>query len=145
MKEIKTIAKGTNFTATSIGALAEIADFAYLHPQMKRTIEGKVFCGESLHSSGAEISFQSAPLGYTIPFNHAHTEQEEIYLILSGEGFFIVDGERFAVSEGSLVRVGCKGSRQWGNTGREELRFLCIQATEKSLNAHQTSDGYRVM
>ncbi len=145
MKQAKSVTKGSNFTAITIGKLNEIDQFIHYHTQMKRDIQGKIFCGEGLESSGAEVSFQSAAPEYVIPFDHAHHTHEEIFIILSGRGFFVIDGEEFSVSEGSIIRIGCKASRRWGNNGEENLTFLCIQAAEGSLTGYETVDGYRVM
>ena len=52
---------------------------------------------ELLHLTGAEISCNTLPSGMSIPFVHAHTENEEIYLVLNGSGWLYVDGEEVAI------------------------------------------------
>lgn len=42
---------------------------------------------ESLNLTGCEISANRLPAGAQVPFYHAHKQNEEVYLIISGEGF----------------------------------------------------------
>ena len=44
--------------------------------------------------TGAEISVNNLPAGAGVPFVHYHKKNEEIYIILSGKGFAILDGEK---------------------------------------------------
>ena len=41
---------------------------------------------DKLGLTGAEISVNSMPAGASVPFVHAHKQNEEIYGILSGKG-----------------------------------------------------------
>jgi mannose-6-phosphate isomerase-like protein (cupin superfamily) len=52
-----------------------------------------------------------------------------------------VDGQAFAVTEGSAVRVAPAGKRAWRNTGDAPLVFLVIQARAGSLPKGDISDG----
>ena len=45
-----------------------------------------------LNTTGAEISFQIMPPQADIPFYHKHRRNEEIYIILKGNGQFQIDG-----------------------------------------------------
>ncbi|MBN2198656.1 MAG: cupin domain-containing protein [Candidatus Aminicenantes bacterium] len=50
----------------------------------------------------------------------------EVYFILEGEGEMHIDAEREAIGPGRAVYIP-PGARQWvENTGRGELRFLCL-------------------
>ena len=68
-------------------------------------IEGKLFLGEELQMTGAQVSVQKLKAGEDAPFLHSHKTHEEVYVILSGQGEYQVDGEVFPVEEGSVVRV----------------------------------------
>ena len=46
-----------------------------------------------LHLTGAEVSYNVLPAGAGVPFVHRHTQNEEIYFILEGEGTLYIDGE----------------------------------------------------
>ncbi|MGP1435963.1 MAG: cupin domain-containing protein [Phocaeicola sp.] len=126
MKEIKTTKNGKNFTAVNLGKLNEIKDYE-LHMGPGMVIPGKVFVGQSLGTTGSEISFQSLAPNQDSGFLHTHKTHEELYLIVKGEGEYQVDGEIFPVSEGSIVRVAPKGKRALKNTGKDEMIMMCIQ------------------
>ena len=104
-------------------------------------IPGKVFVGQSLGTTGAELSFQSFAPGQDSGFLHAHKNHEELYIILKGEGVYQVDGEVFPISEGSIVRVSTEGKRALKNTGKDELLMLCIQYKGNSFDAQDMTDG----
>ena len=44
--------------------------------------------------TGAEISINNLPAGAGVPFVHTHKKNEEIYIILSGKGSAVLDGEK---------------------------------------------------
>ena len=48
---------------------------------------------DSLSLTGAEISVNNLPAGAGVPFVHSHKKNEEIYIILSGQGKAVIDGE----------------------------------------------------
>ena len=126
MKEIKTIAKGKNFTAACVGPVDEIINYELpMGPGV--TIQGKVFAGQAVEATGSELSFQTFMPGEGSGFLHTHKTHEELYFILRGEGQYQVDGQVFPVREGSVVRVAPAGKRALKNTGQEDLTMLCIQ------------------
>ena len=53
----------------------------------------------------------------------------------------IIDGYRFEVKEGSIVSVQPEADRSWWNTGDEDLFYIVIQASSKSLKANGIADG----
>ena len=126
MKEIKTTKSGKNFTAVNIGKLNEVKDYE-LHLGPDVVIPGKVFVGQALQTTGAELSFQSLVPGQDSGFLHTHKTHEELYFILKGEGEYQLDCTVFPVSEGSIVRVAPEGRRALKNTGNEPMLMLCIQ------------------
>ena len=60
---------------------------------------------DQLGLTGAEISINHLPQGAGIPFVHSHKTNEEIYIILSGKGKAVIDGETVELAEGDLVRI----------------------------------------
>jgi len=127
-------------TAAGFGAPAHWAEHGYTHPRLGE-VNGKVFLGESLGLSGMEVSLNALAPGGAISFLHAHHQNEELYLFLSGEGEFQVDGEVFPVAAGSAVRVAPEGLRAWRSTGTEPLTFLIVQAKAGSLEQATGRDG----
>lgn len=47
-----------------------------------------------LELSGAEISINTLDAETGVPFVHAHNQNEEIYIVLSGSGYAELDGSR---------------------------------------------------
>lgn len=58
------------------------------------------------------------------------TGHEEVYVVLSGEGTFMIDGEDVPVREGDYLRVDPASTRQVV-AGPEGLRFIVIGAKPK--------------
>ena len=97
---------------------------------------------ELLSLTGTEVSINNLPAGVSIPFVHAHTNNEELYIVLSGKGSFFVDGEEFLISEGDCLRVDPKGERCLKAADDSALRYLCIQSRAGSLQGYTMSDGF---
>lgn len=96
---------------------------------------------ELLSLTGTEVSINNLPAGVSIPFVHAHTNNEELYIVLSGKGSFFLDGEEFLISEGDCLRVDPKGERCLKAADDSALRYLCIQSRAGSLQGYTMSDG----
>ena len=96
---------------------------------------------ELLSLTGTEVSINNLPVGVSIPFVHAHKNNEELYIVLSGKGSFFVDGEEFLISEGDCLRVDPKGERCLKAADDSALRYLCIQSRAGSLQGYTMSDG----
>lgn len=96
---------------------------------------------ELLSLTGTEVSINNLPAGVSIPFVHAHTNNEELYIVLSGKGSFFVDDEEFLISEGDCLRVDPKGERCLKAADDSALRYLCIQSRAGSLQGYTMSDG----
>lgn len=126
MKTVQQIKSGKNFNAVNLGTMNEVINYEL--PMGKDfTLKGKVFLSQALGLTGAEMSFQTLVPGQDSGFLHTHKTHEEIYVIISGEGQYQVDGEIFPVSEGSIVRVSPDGKRALKNSGTSNLTMLCIQ------------------
>lgn len=125
MKQTQQIAEGTHFSALSTGSFSQLNDYVLpVAPGME--IQGKVFMGQTLQTTGAEISFQSFAPGKETGFLHTHQTHEELYIFVSGKGEFQVDGQVFPVGEGSVVRVAPEGKRSVRNNGTEPLIMICV-------------------
>lgn len=125
MRKIETIKSGRNFMAVSVGNIDQIIEHQL--PMGPNVIQGKVFVGQAVGATGSELSFQTLVPGQDSGFLHTHKTHEELYIIMRGHGTYQVDGEQFAVSEGTIVRVSPDGRRALKNTGTENLTMLCIQ------------------
>lgn len=140
MKQTQQIAEGTHFSALSTGSFSQLNDYVLpVAPGME--IQGKVFMGQTLQTTGAEISFQSFAPGKETGFLHTHQTHEELYIFVSGKGEFQVDGQVFPVGEGSVVRVAPEGKRSVRNNGTELLIMICVQYKAQTFTAQDAADG----
>lgn len=133
-KEASQIAKGENFMAVDMGTWAEISRY------VTGPFEGKVFLKDVLGATGSEISFGSLPANTPLPFFHTHKQNEEIYVVLRGEGQMQLDGQVFDLKEGSVVRVSPKAVRSL-KSGPGGLVFMCMQTKAGSLEQWTGDDG----
>jgi mannose-6-phosphate isomerase-like protein (cupin superfamily) len=129
--------QGKNFSAEHIGPFETLLQRDFMG------FPGKYFIGRELGLTGCEVSLNRLPAGKGMPFVHAHQKNEELYIVLRGNGTFFMDGEEFPIQEGSLIRVAPAGERAW-KAGSEDLYFICIQAEANSLSQATLEDGIRL-
>ena len=101
--------------------------------------EPRIELKERLGLTGCEVSQNTLLAGASVPFYHAHKQNEELYIFLAGEGAIELDGETLPVRAGDAVRVAPSVMRKVSATS--ELRFLCVQAKENSLAQWSGDDG----
>ena len=106
-------------------------------------IKGKHFIGQELGLTGCEASINKLSAGTSFPFIHAHKMNEELYIIISGNGVFYVDGEEFPIQEGSLIRVSPSGERTI-KAGENDLFYICVQVQNNSQTQSTKNDGFIV-
>jgi mannose-6-phosphate isomerase-like protein (cupin superfamily) len=73
------------------------------------------------------IDYAELPPGASIGRHRHAADEEELYLVLGGEGVMWRDGERFAVREGDLVRNAPGGEHGLENPGPEVLRLFVLE------------------
>ena len=139
-RQHENILSKANVTCAQFGAPGQWGEHGYVHPRLGE-VKGKVFLREPLALTGMEVSLNALPPGGASPFLHAHKQNEELYLFLSGQGEFQVDGEVFPVGPGSALRVAPEGMRAWRSTGSEPLTCVVIQAKAGSLEQATAQDG----
>jgi uncharacterized cupin superfamily protein len=57
---------------------------------------------------------------------HAHSKQEEVYLVLEGQLSLIIDGAEHPLGPDQIVRVGPAVRRQLANAGQERVVVLAL-------------------
>lgn len=72
---------------------------------------GRTELHDLLKLTGTEISINTLPAGANVPFVHQHTKNEEVYIIIEGQGLFYIDGEEKPVQKGDCLRIAPKGAR----------------------------------
>ncbi|MFT7512620.1 MAG: mannose-6-phosphate isomerase-like protein (cupin superfamily) [Candidatus Omnitrophota bacterium] len=133
---LKTTHKQQNF-----GALKDLSQYVFDPEGMPIRLESKLFLRDRMQLTGMEVSVNKDEPGTGMTFYHRHKQNEELYIFISGEGEMEVDGERFPVSEGSVVRVDPSASRAWWNTGSSELYYVCVQAVAGSMRTSTADDA----
>ena len=113
----------TNYKTTELGKIENLVNLE----------NGKAFLHDALELTSCEISVNTVPKGFKVPFNHRHKENEEIYIILKGKGIITVDETKINIQEGSVVKILPQASRTIENTGDGVFEFICIQAKQNSL------------
>jgi mannose-6-phosphate isomerase-like protein (cupin superfamily) len=117
---------GKNYKASAVGNVQTL---------------GRVTLHDEFSLTGSEISINELPAGVSVPFVHAHKQNEEVYIILKGKGRFYIDGDEFEVAEGSVIRVDPAGQRCITADSQSPIRYACIQAKAQSLVQFTQGDG----
>ena len=94
---------------------------------------------DKLGLTGCEISVNKMPKGQEVPFIHSHKENEEVYIILEGEGSFKIDNEIVDFKKGDILRLSSVAKRQMKATS--DIKYICIQCKENSLLHWTASDA----
>lgn len=103
--------------------------------------EARTELHNKLSLTGAEISINNLPAGAGVPFIHSHKNNEEIYVILSGKGKAVVDGETIELAAGDWIRIAPAGQRQFFAADDEAICFACIQVKQNSLEGYTKEDA----
>jgi len=134
---------GTNFCAVEVGEFSHLDTYKLEVPALNRTVNGKLFLKQFIGFTGMQISMNKVPAGRSVPFYHAHKENEEAYIFTGGKGQMQIDGQTFDVQEGSIVRVSPSGMRTIRNNSADDLYYICVQAKNNSLAQDTMDDGIR--
>ena len=73
------------------------------------------------------IDYAELPPGASIGRHRHRDDEEELYLILDGEGRMVRDGEAFDVRAGDLIRNRPGGEHGLRNTGGRPLRIFVFE------------------
>lgn len=96
---------------------------------------------DKLSLTGAEVSINNLPAGASVPFVHSHKNNEEIYVILTGKGRAVIDGETTDLTVGDWVRISPAAKRQFFAAEDTAISFACIQVKENSLEGYTMQDA----
>ena len=103
--------------------------------------EARTELHDQLGLTGAEVSINNLPQGVGVPFVHSHKKNEEIYVVLSGKGKSLIDGETIELTQGDWIRVSPSAKRQFSAADDSAISFACIQVKENSLEGYTADDG----
>ena len=103
--------------------------------------EARTELHDKLNLTGAEVSINTLPAGASVPFIHAHKQNEEIYAILEGEGKAVIDGETVELKAGDWVRISPSAKRQFFASANKAIKYICIQVKAGSLEGYTMTDA----
>lgn len=96
---------------------------------------------DALCLTGAEISVNALPAGASVPFVHSHKQNEEIYAILEGKGYAVIDGDKVSLTSGDFVHISPAAKRQFFASDDTAIKYLCIQVKANSLEGYTMTDA----
>ena len=87
-----------------------------------------------LQKSG--LSYLKLAPDYTLPFGHSHSEQEEIYVVVSGSARLKLDEELIELAQWDAVRIAPSVTRglEGGPDGAEVLAFGAPNTDNKDVD-----------
>lgn len=74
-----------------------------------------------------DVSQVSIHPGKMVP-EHVHDDAEQVYLVSSGSGIVILDGEEFEIQQGMAVIIPRGSRHSTQNTGEEPLIYTYVEA-----------------
>ena len=109
--------------------------------QVAKTLnQPRVELKEALTLTGCEVSINELAANASVPFVHAHKQNEELYIILEGGGELFIDGEVLKVGKGDAIRIDPDGKRCF-KAGKNGIKMICIQSKKGSLEHYTMDDG----
>jgi mannose-6-phosphate isomerase-like protein (cupin superfamily) len=87
----------------------------------------RIATSSDLASACNFLDFTRMPPGTSIGEHTHRFDEEEFYLILSGQGHMRRDGEEFAVHAGDLIRNRPGGTHSLVNTGLDDLCLFVFE------------------
>jgi mannose-6-phosphate isomerase-like protein (cupin superfamily) len=107
---------------TRVNLRADVEDMAPKHG-----IEGleSRFARRNLELENSGLSYFRLDPGFRTPFGHTHTEQEEVYVVVSGSARVAVGDEIVELGQWDAVRIpsGTMRGMEAGDDGAEVLAF----------------------
>jgi mannose-6-phosphate isomerase-like protein (cupin superfamily) len=107
---------------TRVNLRSDVEDMAPKHGM--EGIESR-FARRNLELGKSGVSFFKLEPGYRTPFGHTHSEQEEVYVVVSGSAQVGVDDEVVELSQWDALRIpaGAMHAMEGGPDGAEILAF----------------------
>jgi mannose-6-phosphate isomerase-like protein (cupin superfamily) len=121
---------------TCVNLKSDVKDMA---PEYKMEGIESHFARTNLELANSGLSYYRLDPDYRAPFGHTHSEQEEIYVILSGSGRVAVGDEIVDVGELDAVRIapGVLHGMEAGPDGAEILAFGAPNTENKDAEMEQ--------
>lgn len=113
----------SNYDVTQLGPINSWAE-------LDGAASGKQFVEKDIAAQFIGMSANSQEPGEQAPFWHDHSQVEELYVFLAGQGQLALNDEVIDVEAGTVVRVSPGTWRAWRTLpdSTEPLRWLCVRA-----------------
>jgi mannose-6-phosphate isomerase-like protein (cupin superfamily) len=97
------------------------------------------FARTNLELENSGLSYYRLDGGYRTPFGHTHSEQEEVYVVISGSARVAVDDEVVDLSQWDAIRIasGTMRAMEAGADGAEILAFGAPNTDNKDAELRQ--------
>ena len=107
--------------------------FTILHPDEFEKNGNWLLARRSLGLAAFGLNLVDIQPGEQIPEHHEiDRDQEEVFLLLTGEAAIVIDGNRHALAEGAFARLDPQLTRTVVNTGSRPARLLIVSAPRGS-------------
>ena len=130
-----------NFQKKDFGSLNNLDQYVFAPEGADIRLPGKLFLADQLGLSSMEISLNKNAPGTGMSFFHRHTNHEEVYIFLSGQGEMLIDDEHIPVEEGTSISIQPDAKRSWWNTGDKDLIYIVMQAPVGGMKTPALVDG----
>jgi dTDP-glucose pyrophosphorylase len=100
----------------------------------------RVFTAADFDGPWNFVDYAVLPPGTSIG-RHTHGDDEELYLVLEGEGTMHLDGADFAVRPGTLIRNRAGGTHGLRNDGDRPIRLLVVEVATSPASAPDPGPG----
>jgi hypothetical protein len=99
---------------------------------------------QALQLRGVALGLISLPPGEGYTFTHSHAAQEEVYIVIEGQGILLLNGELVELAPGDIVRVSPETKRALKAHSEHRLFVICAGAVPagypKDLNSRYMID-----
>ena len=101
------------------------------------------FLKEDLNLMALGLSIARLPAGKGYTIMHQHEEQEEVYMVISGQGIIHIDGEDIPLQKGDFINVVPESKRALKAADDSDLIFICAGAV--STGKYPKNPNYRAL
>lgn len=105
---------------------AELEDLENCHKGVGTLKHTSLFKGSDFNTNIRFLNYTILPPDTTIGI-HKHGNDQELYIILEGNGLMIVDGESRNVSAGDVIVNKPYGTHGLSNNSNEDLKILVME------------------
>jgi mannose-6-phosphate isomerase-like protein (cupin superfamily) len=119
----------SGYSVVNVGSPDQWRDFfGGFRPETSR--DGRRVVDRELKNEYIGLTVNAFEPGEEAGYWHTHSQVEEVYVFLAGQGQMALDQDIIDVEAGTVVRVGVNVSRTWRAKPDSDgqLQYLCIRA-----------------